>query len=93
MSNTLTYRQMGTMARGQLHTLFAQTMGYVATTAALDSAPSYAGLASGAQTSAHHWGEPAVGILSVIPDKTSGRQQWAQPETARTHGRLQAAGP
>jgi uncharacterized protein len=35
MSNTLTYRQMGTTARGQTHTLFAQTMGYVAATAAL----------------------------------------------------------
>ena len=40
MSNTLTdqpltYRQMGTPARGQTHALFAQTMGYVAATAAL----------------------------------------------------------
>ena len=35
MSDTLTYQQMGTTARGQVHTLFAQTMGYVAITAAL----------------------------------------------------------
>jgi modulator of FtsH protease len=35
MSDTLTYQQMGTAARGQAHTLFAQTMGYVAMTAAL----------------------------------------------------------
>ena len=35
MSNTLTYQQMGTTTRGQAHTLFAQTMGYVAATAAL----------------------------------------------------------
>ena len=35
MSSTLTYQQMGTTARGQAHTLFAQTMGYVAATAAL----------------------------------------------------------
>ena len=35
MSNTLTYQQMGTAARGQTHALFAQTMGYVAATAAL----------------------------------------------------------
>ena len=35
MSDTLTYQQMGTSARGQAHTLFAQTMGYVALTAAL----------------------------------------------------------
>ena len=35
MTQTLTYRQMGTSARGQAHTLFAQTMGYVAATAAL----------------------------------------------------------
>ena len=35
MSSTLTYQQMGSTARGQAHTLFAQTMGYVAATAAL----------------------------------------------------------
>jgi modulator of FtsH protease len=35
MSETLTYQRMGTAARGQAHTLFAQTMGYVAMTAAL----------------------------------------------------------
>jgi FtsH-binding integral membrane protein len=35
MSDTLTYQQMGTTARGQAHALFAQTMGYVAVTAAL----------------------------------------------------------
>jgi modulator of FtsH protease len=35
VSSTLTYQQMGTTARGQAHTLFAQTMGYVAATAAL----------------------------------------------------------
>jgi hypothetical protein len=32
MSQTLTYRQMGPAARDQAHTLFAQTMGYVAIT-------------------------------------------------------------
>ena len=35
MSNTLTCQQMGTTARGQTNALFAQTMGYVAATAAL----------------------------------------------------------
>src|SRR6202046_2845898 len=35
MTNTLTYQHMGTTARGQTHALFAQTMGYVALTAAL----------------------------------------------------------
>ena len=30
MSDTLTYQQTGTAARGQTHALFAQTMGYVA---------------------------------------------------------------
>ena len=35
MSQTLTYRQLGPAARDQAHTLFAQTMGYVAVTAAL----------------------------------------------------------
>ena len=35
MSDTLTYHQMGTAARGQTHALFSQTMGYVAITAAL----------------------------------------------------------
>jgi len=35
MSDTLTYQRMGMTARNQAHTLFAQTMGYVAITAAL----------------------------------------------------------
>jgi uncharacterized protein len=35
MTQSLTYRQMGTAARGQAHALFAQTMGYVAVTAGL----------------------------------------------------------
>src|SRR6516164_4138716 len=35
MSQTLTYRQLGPAARDQAHTLFAQTMGYVAATAGL----------------------------------------------------------
>jgi uncharacterized protein len=35
VANTLTYQQMGATARGQTHALFAQTMGYVALTAAL----------------------------------------------------------
>ena len=35
MADSLTYRQMGTAARGQAHALFAQTMAYVAATAAL----------------------------------------------------------
>jgi modulator of FtsH protease len=35
MSDTMTYQRMGATARGQAHALFAQTMGYVAITAAL----------------------------------------------------------
>jgi FtsH-binding integral membrane protein len=35
MNDTLTYQRMGTAARGQVHALFAQTMAYVAATAAL----------------------------------------------------------
>ena len=35
MTQSVTYQQMGTAARGQAHALFAQTMGYVAATAAL----------------------------------------------------------
>jgi modulator of FtsH protease len=35
MTQTLTYQQMGRAARSQAHVLFAQTMGYVAITAAL----------------------------------------------------------
>jgi uncharacterized protein len=35
MTTTLPYQQMGATARGQTHALFAQTMGYVALTAAL----------------------------------------------------------
>jgi len=43
MSDTLTYRQAGTMARGQTHALFAQTMGYVAVTAGLFALGAWAG--------------------------------------------------
>src|SRR5208282_4925639 len=43
MSSTLPYRQMGTAARGQTHALFAQTMGYVAVTAALFAAGAWLG--------------------------------------------------
>ena len=35
MTESLTYQQMGTAARGQAHVLFSQTMGYVAATAGL----------------------------------------------------------
>jgi modulator of FtsH protease len=35
MTQSLTYQQMGTAARGQAHVLFSQTMGYVAVTAGL----------------------------------------------------------
>jgi FtsH-binding integral membrane protein len=50
MSDTLTYRQMGTTARSQTHALFAQTMGYVAVTAALFALGAWLGrdLAGGA---------------------------------------------
>ena len=50
MSDTLTYPQMGTAARDQARTLFAQTMGYVAATAALFAFGAYLGrdLAGGA---------------------------------------------
>ncbi len=43
MSDTLTYHQMGTAARGQTHALFSQTMGYVAVTAALFALGAYLG--------------------------------------------------
>ena len=43
MSQTLTYRQMGPAARDQAHALFAQTMGYVAITAALFAAGAWLG--------------------------------------------------
>jgi FtsH-binding integral membrane protein len=43
MTSTLTYQQMGTTARSQTHTLFAQTMGYVALTAALFALGAWAG--------------------------------------------------
>jgi FtsH-binding integral membrane protein len=35
VAQSLTYHQMGTVARGQAHALFSQTMGYVAVTAGL----------------------------------------------------------
>src|SRR5689334_2523964 len=43
MSDTLTYQQMGAAARDQAHTLFAQTMGYVAATAGLFALGAWAG--------------------------------------------------
>jgi uncharacterized protein len=43
MTQTLNYQQMGTTARGQAHALFAQTMGYVAATAALFALGAWAG--------------------------------------------------
>ena len=43
MSDTLTYRQMGAVARSQTHALFAQTMGYVAVTAGLFALGAWAG--------------------------------------------------
>jgi FtsH-binding integral membrane protein len=43
MTHTVAYRQMGTTARGEAHTLFSQTMGYVAVTAALFAAGAWLG--------------------------------------------------
>jgi FtsH-binding integral membrane protein len=43
MTHTLNYRQMGTSARSDAHALFAQTMGYVAGTAALFAAGAWLG--------------------------------------------------
>jgi uncharacterized protein len=43
MADAVSYQQMGTAARGQAHTLFAQTMGYVAVTAALFAAGAWLG--------------------------------------------------
>jgi hypothetical protein len=43
MSHTLSYQEMGRTARGQTHALFAQTMGYVAATAALSALGAWAG--------------------------------------------------
>jgi len=50
MSDTLTYQQMGMTARNRAHALFAQTMGYVALTAALFALGAWLGrdLAGGA---------------------------------------------
>lgn len=50
MSEALTYQQMGMTARNRAHTLFAQTMGYVAITAALFALGAWLGrdLAGGA---------------------------------------------
>jgi FtsH-binding integral membrane protein len=43
MTQTLTYREMGTAARGQAHALFGQTMAYVAATAGLFALGAWAG--------------------------------------------------
>ena len=55
MSETLTYQQMGMAARNRAHTLFAQTMGYVAVTAALFALGAWLGrdLAGGASIVAY----------------------------------------
>ncbi len=56
MSDTLTYQQMGTTARGHAHVLFAQTMGYVAATAGLFALGAWAG----------HGLTGGVGIIAFI---------------------------
>jgi FtsH-binding integral membrane protein len=43
MTQSPTYQQMGTAARGQAHAVFAQTMGYVAATAGLFAAGAWLG--------------------------------------------------
>jgi len=43
MSESVTYRGAGPMARDRVHTLFAQTMGYVAATAGLFALGAYLG--------------------------------------------------
>jgi modulator of FtsH protease len=43
MTQTMNYRQMGTADRSEAHTLFAQTMGYVAITAGLFALGAWAG--------------------------------------------------
>ena len=43
MNESLTYQRIGTVPRDQTHTLFAQTMGYVAVTAALFALGAYLG--------------------------------------------------
>ena len=43
MSDTLTYRGMGTAERGQAHALFSQTMAYVAATTGLFALGAYLG--------------------------------------------------
>jgi modulator of FtsH protease len=43
MTQTLTYRQMGTTERGEAHALFGQTMAYVAATAGLFALGAWAG--------------------------------------------------
>ena len=43
MNESLTYQETGAPARDQVHTLFAQTMGYVAVTAALFAAGAWLG--------------------------------------------------
>src|ERR1700735_5132773 len=56
MSQTMTYRQMGTDDRSQAHALFSQTMGYVALTAGLFALGAWVG----------HNLSGAVGIVAFI---------------------------
>jgi uncharacterized protein len=56
MTQPLTYQQMGTADRSQAHTLFSQTMAYVAATAALFALGAWAG----------HNASGGVGIVAFI---------------------------
>jgi hypothetical protein len=61
VTQTLTYQQMGTAASGQAQALFAQTMRYVAGTAARRSAALTVGLLA------------AFGLLIGLPGRKPGR--------------------
>ncbi len=63
MTQSLTYQQTGRAARGQTHTLFAQTMGYVAATAAFIAA--FAALI-GMRFAARRSAQLTVGLLAAF---------------------------
>jgi hypothetical protein len=69
MSEAVAYQGAGAAARDRAHTLFAQTMGYVAATAALFGLGAYLGrnLAGGATALSTSGGSGAPGISAPRP--------------------------
>ena len=73
MNESLTYQGIGTVPRDRTHTLFAQTMGYVAVTAALFALGAYLGrdLTGGAGIAAFIGALRVQRMVQVSPPSTT----------------------